>query len=137
MARQRQMVKFWLDLRHSEQQWLAGVVEELRQKRQLARTIREGILLVTTLRQGDFSVLDELFPGVRQPSSVPSHEFHELLRAVHELKAHQGRAVSELPAPRLYEASSAVEISNSKSNAEAVAKNFLASVKGFASGFFD
>ena len=139
MARHRQMVKFWLDMKHADQQWIAEVVENLRKHRQLARTIREGIALVVTLRQGDFSVLDELFPGVRQaPSSVPSQEFHELLRAVHELKAQQGRGVPENATPRL-PAASRVEIASatSKANATTVAQNFANSMKSFASGFFD
>jgi hypothetical protein len=136
MKRPRMLVKMWLDLGTPDQQWLADTVIDLRKRRQFARTLREGIALVVTLRQGDFSVLDELFPGVRQTSAMPSQEFHELIRAVHELKAQQSRAGTEalpgkLPVPTLAVASSA------KSNSETVAKNFLSSVKGFASGFFD
>lgn len=94
-------------------------------------------MLVVTLRQGDFRVLDELFPGVRQASSVPSDEFHQLLRAVHELKAQQGRGIPEISSPRLPDHAPLVEIAANKTNAEAVAKNFLSSFKGFATGFFD
>lgn len=136
MKRPRMLVKMWLDLTNPEQKWLAEVVTDLRKRRQLARTIREGIALVVTLRQGDFSVLDELFPGVRQAPGVPSQEFHELLRAVHALKAQQGRADAETVPPQL--ATSRIEVTNSsKSTTETVAKNFLSSVKGLANGFFD
>src|SRR4051812_28273819 len=101
MARQRKMVKFWLDLSNVEQQWIDTICDELRKKRQLARTIREGIALVVTLRQGDLTVLDSLFPYVcesmRTPSiTQPSEQFNTILRELNELKAQQVRA---LPAP--------------------------------------
>ena len=139
MGRRRQMVKFWLDLKHADQQWIADVVAELRKRRQLARTIREGIALVVTLRQGDFSVLDELFPFVRESTRTPSsaqasEQFNAILRELNELKAQQGRSVSADTQPRPIVKA---EVSASKASAETVAKNFLTSMKGLASGFFD
>ena len=139
MGRRRRMVKFWLDVKHADQQWIAEVVEELRKRRQLARTIREGISLVVTLRQGDFTVLDELFPFVREspqtPSAMqPSEQFNAILRELNELKAQQGRA---LPAASQRQNRTTVEVTTSKASAETVAKNFLNSMKGLASGFFD
>jgi hypothetical protein len=125
------MVKFWLDLKHTDQQWIAEVVEELRKRRQLARTIRDGISLVVTLRQGDFSVLDELFPFVRESAHAasavqPSEQFNAILRELNELKAQQGRA---LPAPA-QQLSSVVTVAGStgKAGAETVAKNILNSM---------
>ena len=139
MGRRRRMVKFWLDVKHADQQWIAEVVEELRKRRQLARTIREGISLVVTLRQGDLSVLDELFPFVRESTQTasampPSEQFNAILRELDELKAQQGRA---LPAASQRQNRTAVEVTASKASAETVAKNFLNSMKGLASGFFD
>ena len=139
MGRRRRMVKFWLDVKHADQQWIAEVVEELRKRRQLARTIREGISLVVTLRQGDLSVLDELFPFVRESTQTasamqPSEQFNAILRELNELKAQQGRA---LPAASQRQNRATVEVTPSKASAETVAKNFLNSMKGLASGFFD
>ncbi len=141
MARQRKMVKFWLDLANVEQQWIAEVVEELRKRRQLTRTIREGISLVVTLRQGDFSVLDDLFPFVREatrtPSTTqPSEQFNAILRELNELKAQQGRA---LPALSSGQHLSTVQAASSpgKASTATIASNFINSMKGLASGFFD
>ena len=140
MARRRKMVKFWLDLANVEQQWIDTVCDELRKQRQLARTIREGIALVVTLRQGDLSVLDGLFPFVREamrtPSTTqPSEQFNAILRELNELKAQQIRA---LPAPSQRQHLATVEVaSGSKSSAEQVAKNFISSMGSMASGFFD
>ena len=139
MGRRRRMVKFWLDVKHADQQWIAEVVEELRKRRQLARTIREGISLVVTLRQGDLSVLDELFPFVRESTQTtsamqPSEQFNAILRELNELKAQQGRA---LPVASQRQNLATVEVTASKASAETVAKNFLNSMKGLASGFFD
>ncbi len=139
MERRRQMVKFWLEMKHADQQWIADVVAELRKRRQLARTIREGIALVVTLRQGDLSVLDELFPFVRESTQTPtsiqaSEQFNAILRELNELKAQQGRA---LPETATRQRNSVVEVTTSKASAETVAKNFLTSMKSLASGFFD
>jgi hypothetical protein len=133
------MVKFWLDMKHIDQQWIAEVVAELRKRRQLARTIREGIALVVTLRQGDLSVLDDLFPFVRETTRTPSptqasEQFNAILHELNELKAQQGRA---FPAYSEQKGRAAVEVAASKASAETVAKNFLTSMKGLASGFFD
>ena len=140
MARQRKMVKFWLDLANTEQQWIDTVCEELRKRRQLARTIRDGIALVVTLRQGDLAVLDELFPFVREamrtPSTIqPSEQFNTILRELNELKAQQSRA---LPAPALRQIGSSVEVTRgNKSSTAKVADNFISSMKNLATGFFD
>lgn len=85
--RVRRMVKFWLDLTDTEQEWLYRVVVELKKQRQLSRTIRQGIALVVTLRQGDMAVLDEQFPFVRESmKSKASNEFDDLIQKIKQLQ---------------------------------------------------
>lgn len=56
---------FWLDVNKEEESEIADTIEELKQERSFAQTIREGIKLITSLREGSLDVLFELFPWVR------------------------------------------------------------------------
>lgn len=60
----RLQFRFWLDVSKPEEDVLAEQVEELKQKRTFAKTIRDGIRLVLDLRAGRWEVLRELFPWV-------------------------------------------------------------------------
>ena len=52
---------FWLDMLKREEAEIADTIEELKANREFARTIREGIQLITSLREGDMELLIELF----------------------------------------------------------------------------
>lgn len=56
---------FWLDMLKPEEEELADQIELLKNERSFVRTIRDGIRLVISLRQGRTDVLFELFPWVR------------------------------------------------------------------------
>ena len=53
---------FWLDVLKPEQEALAETIEDLKRDRSFARTIRDGIRLMVSLRQRRTDVLFELFP---------------------------------------------------------------------------
>jgi hypothetical protein len=151
MTRSRKMVKFWLDMKHADQQEISVIVEDLRQRRQLARTIRDGIRLVCDLRAGKIDVLMELFPWVKdalQPDRVISTEnrLQEQIARLEGLLLAQGNVPIQLPGtvplPKTaVQATPKALIEQnrlgSKASAETVAKNFLSSMKGIASGLFD
>lgn len=154
MPRTRKMVKFWLDMKHADQEAMSIIVEDLRQRRQLARTIRDGIRLVCDLRAGNIDVLLELFPWVgdalhRDPVISTEQRLQAQIARLEALLVAQGNVPLQ-PASRTANAltsgvpiqtrkSAKVEVSamTGKASAETVAKNFLSSMKGLASGFFD
>ena len=81
--RYRLMYKFWLNINKREEQVLAATCEQLKRERSYARTIREGIELIVSLRERRLDVLLKLFPWVAealndgeqaqpQPSEKPS-----------------------------------------------------------------
>lgn len=53
---------FWLNLDKPDQASIAAIIEDLKEARSFAKTIRDGIRLITSLQRGDTSVLLELFP---------------------------------------------------------------------------
>lgn len=61
-GRFRLQYKFWLDINQTGDACLADEIEELKEKRQFARTIRDGLRLIIDLRRGNTDVLCELFP---------------------------------------------------------------------------
>jgi hypothetical protein len=58
----RQQQQFWLDLNKSDEVALSQQIALLKAYREFVTTVRQGIALVLALRQGDLSLLDELFP---------------------------------------------------------------------------
>jgi len=59
------MHKFWLDLTKDDQDHLDEQINELKQARTFTQTVREGIRLICDLRQGNMTVLFELFPWIK------------------------------------------------------------------------
>lgn len=58
----RWRVTFWLDDQKPDDFSIGKTVLELKQKRQFARAVKDGIRLITSLRAGNTDVLFELFP---------------------------------------------------------------------------
>jgi hypothetical protein len=73
MAAQRFRVKylFWLDMAKSDEFAVAEQIEDLKQNRTFAKTIRDGIRLICDLRAGRLDVLFELFPWVQAEFAKP------------------------------------------------------------------
>jgi hypothetical protein len=61
----RVMHKFWLDLTKDTEYSLDEQIHNLKKKRTYTKTIRDGIRLISDLREGRLEVLFELFPWVR------------------------------------------------------------------------
>lgn len=61
----RIMFRFWLDNSKEDENALIGEVGELKANRKFTETIRQGIELITDLRNGSLRVLFDLFPYVK------------------------------------------------------------------------
>lgn len=84
----RLMFRFWLDLFKPEEEAIADTIELLKNERSFSKTIRDGIKLITNLREGKLDVLFELFPWVKA-------EFIEYMREIQPVTLPQ----TEMPAP--------------------------------------
>lgn len=62
----RQRFNFWLDLNKADDAILAHEIEDLKKRRQFAKTIKDGIRLVIDLRRGNTDVLYDLFPLIEE-----------------------------------------------------------------------
>lgn len=134
----RMKFMFWLDSAKPDEDRLIEQVEQLKQNRLFTRTLRDGIRLICDLRAGNIEVLMELFPWVReamqQPAPVSTDQrLQEQIARLEALLLAQGN----VPVQRAEPAQPRVEIATEKSNTKTVAQNFMDSMKGFASGFFD
>lgn len=63
--------EFWLDYDKPEQLAIAEKIEAMKERRQFAPNVRNGLLLVEDLRAGNVEVLLQLFPDIREKLSVP------------------------------------------------------------------
>lgn len=96
--RYRVMHKFWLDLTKADQDHLDEQINELKQARTFTQTVREGIRLICDLRQGNVTVLFELFPWIKadllvdvQPQeTVGEKAIREQLERIEAQLARQG-----------------------------------------------
>jgi hypothetical protein len=61
----RLMYKFWLDMMKPEEEALADMIEKMKSARSYASAVRDGLRLINDLRQGNVTVLLELFPFVK------------------------------------------------------------------------
>ena len=142
---------FWLDMRKTDEAELAETIETLKLNRNFAATVRDGIRLICDLRAGKTDVLFELFPWLKDaPQSALAtpvdRGLQEQIARVEALLLAQGNVPIQTPLRTATSEKTATESgkslveitgSTSKVSAEAVAKNFLNSMKGMASGFFD
>lgn len=79
----RKLYKFWLNLADDTEYTIAEICEYAKSKREYARLIRDGIRLLWDLRQGNTTVLSELFPWVlNQPNraGVETEQFISIMR---------------------------------------------------------
>lgn len=65
-SRFRLQYKFWLDINNPHEHQLADQIEILKQGRVFSQVVRDGIALITDLRNGKLDVLLNLFPGVEE-----------------------------------------------------------------------
>lgn len=63
--------EFWLDFEKPEQLAIAEKIDVMKERRQFAPNIRNGLLLMEDLREGNVEILLQLFPDIRERLSVP------------------------------------------------------------------
>jgi hypothetical protein len=86
--RYRLRFTFWLDMLKPEEVELADQIELLKNDRSFVRSIRDGLHLVTSLRQGRTDVLFELFPWLKNElvSSTSARSENALQRQLERLE---------------------------------------------------
>ena len=67
----RLRVLFWLNSEREIDLQLKQYIEDLKSKRKFVKTVRDGLLLIKTLRDGDTSVLYRMFPLLQQQNASP------------------------------------------------------------------
>jgi hypothetical protein len=106
--RYRLRFTFWLDLLKHDEEQLADQIELLKNERSFVSTIRDGIRLISDLRQGSLIVLFELFPWVRaefmayvqslQPPKPPAElDLQRQLERLEQLLLQQGNTPIDQP----------------------------------------
>ncbi len=136
---------FWLDMHKADEAALAEVIDILKRERTFASTVRDGIRLIYDLRAGRADVLFELFPWVKetvQPSGaapVDARLQDQIARLEALLIAQGNSPIQRAQQVPKTSAASLLEIMQptNKTSTKKVAQNFVDSMKGFASGFFD
>lgn len=145
-TRFRPRFTFWLDLYKADEATLAEVIYVLKRERTFVSTIRDGIRLICDLRAGQADSLFELFPWVKEmlvQSAAPvDQRLQDQIARLEALLVAQGNVpiqhVQQMPAIKAPSASLLeVTQSSNRSSTKKVAQNFVDSMKGFASGFFD
>jgi hypothetical protein len=142
---------FWLDMRKTDEAELAETIETLKLNRSFAATIRDGIRLICDLRAGQTDVLFELFPWIKDATQSASAKpidsgLQEQIARLEALLLAQGnvpiqipltRATSEKPTRTAGKSLIEINSSPSKDRTKTISQNFMSSMQGLASGFFD
>lgn len=95
-GRRRFQFKFWLDVAKDELYTLALELEELKQKRQFAPTIRNALTLFFSLRRGEIDLLETLFPDVVERIRSDESEEVKQFKAIVREQRRQGQLLEQL-----------------------------------------
>lgn len=138
---------FWLDLHKADEAAVAEVIVKLKRERAFAGAVRDGLRLIYDLRAGRAEVLFELFPWVKesfQPAATGQGDAQlqaQIARLEALLIAQGNKPIDRIhttqPAKQSQGSLSEMNVRADKTSTKTVAKNFVDSMKGFASGFFD
>lgn len=82
MNRPRKQFKFWLLRDDAADQGLQEYIAYLKTMGSFTQTIRDGLRLMWTLRQGDLSILFELFPTLQSQLKPDHTPLIEEIRAI-------------------------------------------------------
>ena len=97
--RPRKEFKFWLYHDLADDLRLMEYIAYLHQTRQFAKTLRNGLLLMWTLGQGDLSVLCDLFPTLRARFEPDHSALIQEFRSLLESQAQSAPALLPDPQP--------------------------------------
>ena len=131
---------FRLEYKRASDVMLMEQIDILKAHHEFLGVIRDGIRLVCDLRAGRADVLLELFPGIVQHIQADAAlQFETIIQRLDALDAQQVRALPTVAsAPRLPASTGGVTVAEGgKASAQTVAANFVSSMAGLASGFFD
>jgi hypothetical protein len=84
--RYRLRFPFWLDMNKPDEAMLADDIELLKNERSFARTVRDGIRLMISLRRRDLSVLHELFPWIHEALAINNRGSDDLRNEFESLR---------------------------------------------------
>ena len=147
----RMKFMFWLDSTKEDEDKLIEQIEKLKLDRLFSKTIRDGVRLICDLRAGQTDILLELFPWVKEsihttPPLTSEQRLQEQIARLEALLLSQGNVPIQIPLTHKASEKSArpaekslVEITkaDSRSQNKNLTQNFMNSMKGLASGFFD
>jgi len=94
----RLQVRFWLDLFRNEEYELAQYVDELKEKRSFASTIRDALRLMRDLKNGRVDTLIQMFPWIADHFKPPVLD-DPLREQIQQLTALMAISSEEAPAP--------------------------------------
>ena len=106
-TRLRYQWRFWLDANKDDELLMCEQLDELKERRQFAPTIRNALRLFFDLSRGNTQVLRELFPGIvaqlQTPPETPANsEFAEIIKQqaaiLEKLSKQTTAATPQLPA---------------------------------------
>lgn len=81
----RLQFRFWLDVLREDEYFMAEYIEEMKEKRAFAQTIREALTLIRDLRAGRVEALLRLFPWIEDHfKSTPPNPTIEMMSPVQE-----------------------------------------------------
>ncbi|MEO8391416.1 MAG: hypothetical protein ABI700_00350 [Chloroflexota bacterium] len=147
----RMKFMFWLDSTKEDEDKLIEQIEKLKLDRLFSKTIRDGVRLICDLRAGQTDMLFELFPWVKEslqatPPLTSEQRLQEQIARLEALLISQGNVPiqtslthKESEKPARPAGKSLIQITNadSKCQNKTLTQNFMNSMKGLASGFFD
>lgn len=130
---------FWLDHNNRDALAVADTIEALKNERSFTSVVRDGIMLVSELRQGKTDLLLKLFPWIQDalaPAPAGDTGGDDILRRIErrldalELPAGNGYLMSPSPKRSASSDKPEPEIVITKSTSTDAAANFLASLQG-------
>ncbi len=86
IERHRRRFNFWLDTHKPDDRELAEAIDELKEKRQFMKSLRQAFTLLLSLRSHDTSVLLSLFPWVSEELATQTEHIGRLETLVHQFQ---------------------------------------------------
>lgn len=85
--RYRLRYSFWINVLNPMEELVADEIERLKNKRAFASAVRDGIMLISELREGKIDLLLKLFPWIRDCFTPPPTDMDAMKEELSFLKA--------------------------------------------------